>query len=77
MVVVIDRATMDGTRANPPLSSAHIVTASSAQEAEDKAVAEDNGLNGYGSDEDGGFIAVHAYTREDLQWFLEQMADAE
>jgi hypothetical protein len=74
LVVVIDHATMDGTRANPPGSDVHIVTASSPEDAEDKAVAINNAENDLGPDEDGGFIPVRVLSREDLQRFIEEMA---
>ena len=75
LVVVVDVATTDWTRGKPPLSSDHVVAASSAAEAEDKAVAQNNESNGYGAEEDGGFIAIHAYTRDELQAFLNEMDD--
>lgn len=77
MVVVIDNATMDGARGNPPVVSTRIVTAGSLSEAEDRAVAEDNLQNDYGPDDDGGFIAVAAFDREDLERFLGEMAEPE
>jgi hypothetical protein len=77
MVVVIDNATMDGSRGNPPVVSTRIVTAGSLSEAEDRAVAEDNLQNDYGPDDDGGFIAVAAFDREDLERFLAKMAEPE
>jgi hypothetical protein len=38
-------------------------------------VAQNNERNGYGAEEDGGFIAIHAYTRDELQAFLNEMDD--
>jgi hypothetical protein len=73
MVVVIDVATMDGTSEHPPLSSDHIVIASSTAEAARLAEAEDNLANDYAPDDDGGFIAINAYSREDLQRLLARM----
>ena len=73
MVVVIDMATTDGTKA--PLSSHHIVSAASPEAAERLAVAEDNAQNESAPGEDGGFIAIRAYSRHDLEMFLKDVSD--
>ncbi len=65
---------MDGSRSFPPRSAFRIVSASSEGEAKDKAVAENNQENGYGPDEDGGFIAVDAFTQQRLEDLLAQLA---
>jgi hypothetical protein len=76
LVMVIDAARTDWKRNNPPLVKAHIVTASSAWEANGKAVAADNESSDYGAEEDGGLVAICAYTRDELQALLTKAADA-
>lgn len=73
LVVVIDVATTDWRRDNPPIASHHIVLAASAEEAEEIAVGRDNEANDYGPDDDGGFMAIWTYDLEDLERFLADM----
>ncbi len=75
LVIVIDMATMREPEV-APLSSVHIVTAGSDEEAERKAVAEDNANNGYGPNEYHGFVAVRVFTRDFLQSLIKEMSGA-
>jgi hypothetical protein len=38
-------------------------------------VAQCNESNGYDAEDDGGFIAIHAYSRDELESFLTEMGD--
>jgi hypothetical protein len=54
-----------------------LVEADSMEQADDEAIKEHDQDNGYGPQDDGGFIPCVAYTREDLLRILKEMDECQ